>query len=116
GRRGRPAARRAEAAAPAPTCEEAVVVDLHERLTTARPAVPLAGRDDPFAELKNRVHMAVIGVLGPRLFNANLDPATLREQVLADTRRHLAQEGGLSRDDRERLASEIADDALGHGP
>jgi pilus assembly protein CpaF len=60
--------------------------------------------------------MAVIGVLGPRLFNANVDPGTLREQVLADTRRHLAQEAGISRDDRERLAAEIADDALGHGP
>ncbi len=92
-------------------------MDLHERLTTARAASAGApGRDDPFAELKNRVHLAVIGVLGPRLFNAGLDPAGLREQVLADTRRHLAQESGLSRDDRERLANEIADDALGHGP
>jgi pilus assembly protein CpaF len=91
-------------------------VDLHERLTTARAATALPGRDDPFAELKNRVHLAVIGVLGPRLFNAGLDPAGLREQVLADTRRHLAQEPGLSRDDRDRLAAEITDDALGHGP
>jgi pilus assembly protein CpaF len=91
-------------------------MDLHERLTTARASSTAPGRDDPFAELKNRVHLAVIGVLGPRLFNAGLDPAGLREQVLADTRRHLAQEPGLSRDDRERLANEIADDALGHGP
>jgi len=90
-------------------------VDLHERLTTARPASS-PGRDDPFAELKNRVHLAVIGELGPRLFNAGLDPTTLREQVLADTRHRLAQETGISRDDRERLAAEIADDALGHGP
>jgi pilus assembly protein CpaF len=91
-------------------------MDLHERLTTARASGAAPGRDDPFADLKNRVHLAVIGVLGPRLFNAGLDPAGLREQVLADTRRHLAQEPGLSRDDRERLANEIADDALGHGP
>jgi len=90
-------------------------VDLHERLTTTRPAAP-QGKDDPFAELKNRIHLAVIGVLGPRLFNTNLDPAGLREQVLADTRRHLSQEQGISRDDRERIANEIADDALGHGP
>src|SRR3954470_11806887 len=91
-------------------------MDLHERLTSARTSAVGPGRDDPFAELKNRVHLAVIGVLGPRLFNAGLDPAGLREQVLADTRRHLAQEPGLSRDDRERLAAEIADDALGHAP
>ncbi len=91
-------------------------MDLHERLTTTRPAAASPGHDDPFAELKNRVHMAVIGVLGPRLFNVNVDPVSLREQVLTDTRRHLAQEQGISRDDRERLANEIADDALGHGP
>jgi pilus assembly protein CpaF len=91
-------------------------VELHERLTTAARPTSGPGRDDPFAELKNRVHMAVIGVLGPRLFNVDMDPLALREQVLADTRRHLAQEAGISRDDRERLANEIADDALGHGP
>jgi pilus assembly protein CpaF len=90
-------------------------VDLHERLTTTRPT-PTPGRDDPFGELKNRVHLAVIGGLGPKLFNANLEPSTLREQVLGDIRKHLSQEPGISRDDRERLAAEIADDALGHGP
>jgi pilus assembly protein CpaF len=90
-------------------------MELHERLTTARPAPP-PGRDDPFAELKNRVHLAVIGDLGPQLFNVSMDPLALRDRVLIDIRRHLAEEQGISRDDRERLASEIADDALGHGP
>jgi len=84
-------------------------------LTTSRPATA-PGRDDPFADLKNRIHLAVIGELGPRLFNVSVDPTSLREQVLADTRHRLAQETGISRDDRERLAAEIADDALGHGP
>jgi len=90
-------------------------MELHERLTTARRA-PTPGRDDPFAEVKNRVHMAVIGDLGPQLFNVSMDPIALRERVLADIRRHLSEEQGISRDDRERLASAIADDALGHGP
>src|SRR4029450_3746911 len=90
-------------------------MELHERLTTARPAPP-PGRDDPFAELKNRVHMAVIGDLGPQLFNVNMDPIAMRDRVLTDIRRHLSDEQGISRDDRERLASAIADDALGHGP
>jgi len=90
-------------------------MELHERLTTARSA-PTPGRDDPFAEIKNRVHMAVIGDLGPQLFNVSMDPIALRERVLADIRRHLSEEQGISRDDRERLASAIADDALGHGP
>src|SRR5438128_10565499 len=91
-------------------------MELHERLTTARPAAPPPGRDDPFAEIKNRVHMAVIGELGPQLFNVSMDPVALRERVLVDIRRHLSDEQGISRDDRERLASAIADDALGHGP
>src|SRR6266566_2807210 len=90
-------------------------MELHERLTTARPAVP-PGRDDPFAEIKNRVHLAVIGDLGPQLFNVSMDPIALRDRVLGDIRRHLSEEPGISRDDRERLASAIADDALGHGP
>src|SRR5436189_615722 len=90
-------------------------MELHERLTTARPA-PTPGRDDPFAELKNRVHMAVIGDLGPQLFNVSMDPVALRDRVLVDIKRHLSDEQGISRDDKERLASAIADDALGHGP
>src|SRR2546428_4473741 len=90
-------------------------MELHERLTTARPAAP-PGRDDPFAEIKNRVHLAVIGELGPQLFNVSMDPVALRERVIVDIRRQLSAEPGISRDDRERLASAIADDALGHGP
>jgi pilus assembly protein CpaF len=89
-------------------------MELHERLTTARAAPP--GDRDPFAELKNRIHYAVIGDLGPQLFNVSMDPETLRERVLADVRDQLAQETGISRDDRQRIALEIADDILGHGP
>jgi pilus assembly protein CpaF len=89
-------------------------MELHERLTTARST--LQGERDPFAELKNRIHFAVIGDLGPQLFNVNMDPVALRERVLADVRDQLAQETGISRDDRQRIALEIADDILGHGP
>jgi pilus assembly protein CpaF len=90
-------------------------MELHERLTTVRPAANAAERD-PFAELKNRIHFAVIGDLGPQLFNVNMDPDALRDRVLADVRDQLAQETGISRDDRQRIALEIADDILGHGP
>ena len=90
-------------------------MDLHERLSTARPIAAPAGRD-PFGELKNRIHLAVIGELGPQLFNVNMDPNALRERVTEDIRTHLSREQGISRDDRERLAAEIADDILGHGP
>jgi len=90
-------------------------MELHERLSAARPVSGAPGRD-PFSEVKNRIHLAVIGDLGPQLFNVNMDPNALRERVSADIKSHLAQEQGISRDDRDRLASEIADDILGHGP
>jgi pilus assembly protein CpaF len=90
-------------------------MELHERLTAAKPVAAPAGRD-PFAELKNRVHLAVIGELGPQLFNVSMDPNTLRERVTDDIREHLSDEQGLARDDRDRLAAELADDILGHGP
>jgi pilus assembly protein CpaF len=90
-------------------------MELHERLSTARQTHAASGRD-PFAELKNQVHMAVIGDLGPQLFNVNMDPVALRERVTTDIRQRLGEEAGLSRDDRDRLTAEIADDILGHGP
>src|SRR5438132_2819444 len=90
-------------------------MELHERLSTARPVAPTSG-PDPFAEVKNRIHLAVIGELGPQLFNASMDRMALRERVVTDIRTHLAGESGISRDDRERLVSEISDDILGHGP
>jgi pilus assembly protein CpaF len=66
--------------------------------------------------VKNRIHLAVIGELGPQLFNVNMDPNALRERVAEDIKTHLGDEQGLSRDDRERIAAEIADDILAHGP
>src|SRR5919198_993485 len=63
-------------------------MELHERLTTARPIVQTGG----------------------------LDPFALRDRVTTEIQTRLANEGGISRDDRERLTSEIADDILGHGP
>ena len=90
-------------------------MELHERLATAPPVTASIGQD-PFSELKNDIHMAVIGDLGPQLFNVNMDPNGLRERVTTDIRARLAAETRLSRDDRERLTSEIADDILGHGP
>ena len=90
-------------------------MDLHERLSTTRPVTAPIGQD-PFSEVKNRIHLEVISELGPQLFNVNMDADGLRDRVTADIRAQLASEAGLSRDDRERLEAEIADDILGHGP
>jgi pilus assembly protein CpaF len=90
-------------------------MDLQQRLGAKSAVAPATGAD-PFAELKNRIHLAVIGDLGPQLFNAETNPVSTRERVLGDIRGHLDREAGLARADRERLAAEIADDILGHGP
>ncbi|HYY02827.1 MAG TPA: CpaF family protein, partial [Gaiellaceae bacterium] len=90
-------------------------MELHERLSTSRPVSHAAG-PDPFAEIKNRIHLTVIGELGPQLFNSSMDPLTLRERVVEDIRSHLNTEVGIARDDRERLVADISDDILGHGP
>jgi pilus assembly protein CpaF len=91
------------------------MMELHERLTSARPIIASGGRD-PFAEVKNRIHLAVIGDLGPQLFATTIDPYALRERVTAEIETRLSDEPGISRDDRERIAGEIAADILGHGP
>jgi pilus assembly protein CpaF len=90
-------------------------MELHERLATTRPA-PAPRGHDPFAEVKNRIHMTAIAELGPQLFNVTMDPIALRERVTTDIRNRLSQESGISRDDRDRLVAELADDILGHGP
>jgi pilus assembly protein CpaF len=90
-------------------------MDLRERLSAGRSVTTTAG-PDPFAELKNQVHMDVIAELGPQTFNVEIETGELRDRVIGDIRRRLMQEAGLSRDDRDRLEGEIADDILGHGP
>ena len=90
-------------------------MELHERISNTRHRGASDGRD-PFSDLKNRIHLALIGDLGPQLFALGADPSTIQARVAAEIRQHLQQEAGLSRDDRERLESEIADDVLGYGP
>src|SRR5579871_3799149 len=93
-------------------------MDLHERLSPTRNdlAITENGNEDPFADLKGSVQMLVIADLGPQLFNVSVDTGSLRERVLADIRRHLSQESGLSRSERDQITLELADDILGHGP
>jgi pilus assembly protein CpaF len=94
-------------------------MDLHERLAPTRPATSTSASTaatDPFSDLKNAVHLLVISDLGPQLFNVSVDPGTLRERVIADIRRHLTQESGLSRTERDQITTDLADDILGHGP
>ena len=61
-------------------------MELAQRLTGPE-GRPTNGRHDPFAEVKDRIHKAVISGLGPRLFNTETDPATLRDRVRGGRRR-----------------------------
>jgi pilus assembly protein CpaF len=90
-------------------------MELHERIQTARPLTGSDGRD-PFSELKNRLHLALISELGPQLFSVGAEPMQIRTRVETDLKERLQQEPGLSRDDRERLLAELTDDVVGYGP
>jgi pilus assembly protein CpaF len=93
-------------------------MELHERLSSnvgASAEASGANGRDPFAEIKNRIHLALVSELGPRLFD-DADAGSVRARVETEIRDQLAQESGLSRDDRVRLAGEIADDIFGYGP
>jgi pilus assembly protein CpaF len=91
-------------------------MELHERLAQAgsEPAL-LDGGVDPFAEVKNKIHLAIVSELGPRLFEAN-GSGLARARVEEEIRAQLKLESGLSREDREGIASEISDDIFGYGP
>jgi pilus assembly protein CpaF len=89
-------------------------MELARRLTGPEPSLP--HWTDPFADVKDRVHKAVISGLGPRVFNTESDPASLRDRVVTDVTQELEAEAKIARSDRERLVRELTDDILGHGP
>ncbi len=93
-------------------------MELHERIKSAQAAEAEIGgeREDPFAEVKTRLHLAIIGELGPQLYNSAGDQQLMRDRVVTSIKERLAQEPGLSRDDRVRLAGEIEADILAYGP
>jgi pilus assembly protein CpaF len=76
----------------------------------ARPA-------DPFAAVKRNVHEALLDVLGPKLYDAHLDQRELQTRVMQALQAVLQRdETPMTTADRSRVAQEVADDILGHGP
>ncbi len=72
---------------------------------------------DPFAPLKRSVHEALLETLGPRLYDAHQDQRELEQQVTQTLQAVLQhEETPMTAADRSRLAREVADDILGHGP
>jgi pilus assembly protein CpaF len=93
-------------------------MELHERIKAVQTAEAetTERQVDPFAELKTRLHLAIISELGPQLYNSGGDPQLLQDRVVTSIRERLAAEAGLSRDDRARLQLEIQADILAYGP
>src|SRR3954447_21694541 len=91
-------------------------MDLHERLSTnGRSTDEVTRARDPFADVKNKIHLALVSELGPQLLDVD-DSGSERSRVTSEIRARLQQEQQLSHDDRERLTREIADDVFGYGP
>jgi pilus assembly protein CpaF len=91
-------------------------MQLHERLASSAANEVAQRLHDPFAPVKNRIHLGVIEDLGRQLFTTDADQVGLRPKVVEEIRSRLDQESGLSREDRERLVEELFDDIMGHGP
>ena len=90
-------------------------MELSQRIAAVRgvdPEPPL----DPFAEVKDRIHGALIAELGPILATTEADAPKVRERVRAEVRAQLELERGIAVADRDQLVDAITDDTLGHGP
>ena len=94
---------------------------LHERLARARTAGVLPqsaprepdqrqlhrSRPDPLAELRQKVHRALVEALGPRLYDTEMSSDQLHDKVREMLQRALEEEETpLTRDERRRLVSE----------
>jgi pilus assembly protein CpaF len=73
--------------------------------------------EDPFGALKRSVHEALLEMLGPKLYDTHLDERELEQQVTQALQVVLQRdETPMTVADRARVAQEVADDVLGHGP
>ncbi len=79
--------------------------------------VPTVRRTDPFAAVKASVHQALLDSLGPQLYDPNLEQAELDQRVRQTLQLVIdAEQTPLSSADRTRIAQEVSDEILGHGP
>jgi pilus assembly protein CpaF len=72
---------------------------------------------DPFAGVKRSVHQGLLESLGPKLYDAHLDQGLLEQQVTRTLQTVLQRDDTpMTAADRARVAQEVADEILGHGP
>ncbi len=77
---------------------------------------PAPAAQDPYAELKTRIHHACIATLGAELFKREAT-GDLNERVTrAVTEQLVLDRTPLTREERRQIIREITDDILGYGP
>ena len=77
---------------------------------------PTIFADDPYADLKSRVHHQCIAKLGPELFKQD-GSSDLTDQVYRAVTEELALDRTpLTRDERREIVRQLTDDILGYGP
>ena len=88
----------------------------HEQ--TAAEARHVVGRiSDPFAAVKASVHQGLLDSLGPQLYDPHLEQSELELRVRQTLQTVIDSENTpLSASDRTRIAQEVSDEILGHGP
>jgi pilus assembly protein CpaF len=83
---------------------------------SANGAVAQTPDQDPYADLKARIHHACIAKLGPELYN-NDGTEELSEHVYRAVTEELALDRTpLTREERRELVRQLTDDILGYGP
>jgi pilus assembly protein CpaF len=93
------------------TTAEQLLTGTQQRETATRPAA-----QDPYAELKTRIHHACIATLGAELFKREAT-GDLNERVTrAVTEQLVLDRTPLTREERRQIIREITDDILGYGP
>jgi pilus assembly protein CpaF len=105
-------------------------VGLHDRLSRqgdGAPSLAIVGErgvqhapvtfaDDPYADLKSRIHHQCIAKLGPELFKQD-GSEDLTDQVYRAVTQELALDRTpLTREERREIVRQLTDDILGYGP
>ncbi len=74
-------------------------------------------QSDAAARVKQSVHEALLESLGPKLYDARMEGAELEQRVRQALQTVLeVEDTPLTAADRTRVAQEVADEILGHGP
>jgi pilus assembly protein CpaF len=82
----------------------------------AQPQAASSATDDPYAELKSRIHHACIEKLGPELFTTQTTDDLTERVQRAVTEQLILDRTPLTREERQQIVREISDDILGYGP